>query len=89
MVANSMEELFRMIEDGMHKLPAQVFDNNKLIAKERFKSEDTDGDGFISFDEFHGPKVDVDFVVAKDNYVVLSRADDSTSSAVDELRDEL
>lgn len=94
MVVNSIQELFRLMEDSLHKLPSQVFDHNKIIAKERFKTEDQDGDGFISFDEFNGPKVDVDFVVAKDNYIVLSRADDkeivtSTTSSTEEPRDEL
>ena len=94
MVANSIQELFRMMEDGMHKLPSQVFDHNKIIAKERFKSEDQDGDGFISLDEFHGTKVDVEFVVAKDSYIVLSRADDdeeviSSTAATEQPRDEL
>ena len=95
-VANSAREIMRIVEEGIAdpSLMPMIFEQNKFIAKEQFRSQDTDSDGFITYEEFRGPKEDQEFEIERDNYAVISPQFDNVKTETllepeDVARDEL
>ena len=95
-MANSAREMMRIVEEGIAdaSLMPMIFEQNKFMSKEQFKSQDIDQDGFISYDEFRGPKVDQVFELERNNYIVLSPQFEpydtiSTEESPTDSRDEL
>lgn len=78
LVTHSIRKILqRMKEEEINAFLDEDDDGTvESAAKQQFKDEDVDGDGFISYKEFKGPKEDQEFALQKDNYVVLSRQDD-------------
>ena len=85
MVDYFLLELWRMEEDG-NVLGYSIVEQRREMITSMFKQKDKDVDGFISFDEFEGPKVDQEFVIDRNNLIVLSPNVEGTKN---ELRDEL
>ena len=89
MRAHYLRQSQRMEGEGMTMMD-NVKEEQKGHIQKQIKAEDFNGDGFISYEEFGGPKVDQEFPLQKDNYIVISRDDAATAAAAaDGPRDEL
>jgi len=81
LVAHSLRKIIeRMNEEEVKAFLDEEDDGSvEQAAKQQFKQGDVDGDGFISYEEFKGPKIDQEFSLQKDNYLVLSHRQDEAA----------
>jgi len=73
-VESFIRRLLRMKQDGINITDAFV-EEIKETGSNYFKVQDVDRNGFVSHEEFTGPKVDQEFELDRNNYVVLFRYD--------------
>ena len=89
LVAHSLRKIIERMNEAEVKAFLDEEDDGSVeqAAKQQFKEEDVDGDGFISYEEFKGPKIDHESVVPllKDNYLVLSQRQDEADPHHHEL----
>jgi hypothetical protein len=73
-IESFIRRLVRMKQDGINITDAFI-EESKETAINFFKVQDLDHNGFVSHGEFIGPKVNKEFELDRNNYIVLSRYD--------------